>query len=347
MGAGTRLAPRLRVSKAKVGSIRIGLSGWRYEGWRGVFYPPSLRQDDELAFAARAFPTIELNGSFYSLQRPESYERWYAATPPGFVFAVKGGRYITHYLRLREVERALANFFASGVLALNEKLGPFLWQFPPRFRYDRERMAAFLASLPRDTEAALALARRRDSRMKGRSRLAIDCNRPLRHAVEIRHPSFECDDFVALLRANRVALVVADTAGAWPYREDVTADFLYLRLHGDRELYASGYTDRALTRWAERVRAWAAGGEPADARRIVARGAGKSGARDVFVYFDNDVKVRAPFDADRLMRKLELPRADASFRFPSRSALARARPAAPLPPWRWRYGRRPPDRAGA
>jgi uncharacterized protein YecE (DUF72 family) len=335
------------VSKAKTGNIRVGLSGWRYDGWRGVFYPPRLRQDDELAFAAGAFPSIELNGSFYSLQRPESYERWYAATPPGFVFAVKGGRYITHYLQLREVERALANFFASGVLALNEKLGPFLWQFPPRFGYDRARMAAFLASLPRDSEAALALARRRDGRMKGRARLSIDRNRPLRHAVEIRHPSFECADFVALLRANRVALVVADTAGSWPYREDVTADFLYLRLHGDRELYASGYTDRALARWARRIRAWAAGREPADARRIVPRAAPAAGPRDVYVYFDNDVKVRAPFDADRLMRMLRLERADAAFRFPPRSALARARPPAPLPPWRWRYGRRPARRADA
>jgi uncharacterized protein YecE (DUF72 family) len=315
--------------------IRIGLSGWRYAGWRGVFYPPGLAQQRELEFASRAFRTIELNGSFYSLQRPESYERWYDATPPGFVFAVKGGRYITHYLRLREFERPLANFFASGVLALDDKLGPFLWQFPPRFRYDPARMAAFLAALPRDAEAALALARRRDSRMKGRARLAIDRNRPLRHAVEIRHPSFECHDFIALLREHRVALVVADTAGSWPYREDVTADFLYLRLHGDRELYASGYTDRALERWAARIRTWAAGGEPADARRVSARGPPRR-PRDLFCYFDNDVKVRAPFDADRLMQKLALERDDPSFRFPPRSALARARPAAPLSPWRWR-----------
>lgn len=320
-------------------TIRIGLSGWRYAGWRKVFYPEGLRQDDELAFAARAFPSIELNGSFYSLQRPESYARWYAATPPDFVFGVKGGRYITHYLQLRGVEQALANFFASGVLALGEKLGPFLWQFPPALRYDHERMAGFLALLPRDSAAALALARRRDSRMKGRARLAIDRNRPLRHAVEIRHPSFECEEFVALLRAHHVALVVADTAGNWPYREDVTADFMYLRLHGDKTLYASGYTDRALDGWSRRIGAWARGGEPPDARRIVSHGAGRSGPRDVYVYFDNDVKVRAPFDADRLMAKLKIERADASFRFPPRSALARVRPAAPLPPWRWRYRR--------
>ena len=314
--------------------IRIGLSGWRYAGWRGVFYPPGLPQDDELAFAARAFDTIELNGSFYSLQRPESYERWYAATPPGFIFAVKGSRYITYFLQLREFERGLANFFASGILALNEKLGPFLWQFPPRFEYDRARMAAFLGVLPRDTEAvARPAAGRADEGTFAPPRLAI----------EIRHPSFECEDFVALLRANRAALVVADTAGAWPYREDVTADFLYLRLHGDREIHKSGYTDRALARWSERIAAWAAGREPADARRIDPRPARKWGARDVYVYFDNDVKVRAPFDADRLMQRLGIERAGTAFRFPRRSALARARPAAPRPPWRWHY-RRPAAR---
>jgi uncharacterized protein YecE (DUF72 family) len=334
-----------RAKPSEQGRIRVGLSGWRYAGWRGVFYPPGLPQSRELAFASRAFATIELNGSFYSLQSPASYLRWYRDTPPGFVFSIKGGRYITHFLRLRDFERPLANFFASGVLALNEKLGPFLWQLPPRFRFDEARMAAFLAALPRDTAAALALARRRDARMRGRVSLAIDRNRRLRHAVEIRHPSFECEAFVRLLRAHRVALVVADTAGAWPYREDLTADFLYLRLHGDREIYASGYTDRALDRWAERVRSWAAGGEPVDARRIADRGGVPRRRRDVYCYFDNDVKVRAPFDADRLMRKLGIARADASFEFPARRALGAVRPAAPLPPSRWSYRRPGAERA--
>src|SRR5690606_13698080 len=150
-----------------MGAIRIGISGWRYGGWRGVFYPPDLPQRRELEYASRAFDTIEINGSFYSLQRPESFAAWYAATPPGFVFAVKGGRYVTHFLKLREVERPLANFFASGVLALREKLGPLLWQLPPQLAFDGERMERFLALLPRDTEAALALARRRDARMHG------------------------------------------------------------------------------------------------------------------------------------------------------------------------------------
>lgn len=331
--------------KASAGHIRIGLSGWRYAGWRGVFYPRGLRQDDELAFAARAFTTIELNGSFYSLQTPASYRRWHDATPPGFVFAIKGSRYLTHFLRLREFERPLANFYASGVLALGAKLGPFLWQFPPHFPFEEARMDRFLAALPRDTAAALALAEHHDERMRGRACLAIDRNRRLRHAIEIRHRSFECEAFVQLLRRHGVALVVADTAGAWPYREDVTADFMYVRLHGDREIYASGYTDRALERWAARIAAWAAGGEPAGARRISDRPAAVRRARDVYCYFDNDIKVRAPFDADRLMTKLGIARPHESFVFPARSALATPRPATPLPRSRWGYRRTPPGSA--
>jgi uncharacterized protein YecE (DUF72 family) len=288
-------------------SIRIGISGWRYGPWRGVFYPADLAQRRELEFASRAFPTIEINGSFYSLQYPFSYENWYRETPPGFLFAIKGGRYITHMLRLRNFDTALANFFASGIFNLREKIGPFLWQFPPQFRYDEERFEAFFAALPRTLEAALSVARRRDARMKGRCRLAVDCDRPLRHAVEIRHESFVDDRFVSQLRRHNIALVVADTAGKWPYYEDVTADFIYIRLHGDKELYVSGYTDEALERWAARIRAWADGSEPADARRISSRPAAPARSRDVYCYFDNDVKVRAPVDAHTLMRKLGLP----------------------------------------
>ena len=287
--------------------IRIGISGWRYEPWRGVFYPKKLAQSRELEFAARAFPTIEINGSFYSLQHPASYQMWYGQTPPGFVFAIKGGRYITHMLRLKNCERAMANFFASGIFNLREKIGPFLWQFPPQFRYDEERFENFFNLLPRDTGSALALARKRDARMTGRCRLAIDCERPLRHAVEIRHESFVDARFVAQLRRHSIALVVADTAGKWPLYEDVTADFMYLRLHGDSQLYVSGYTDEALERWAARIRAWSDGSEPEDAKRIVAKPAPRKRSRDVYCYFDNDVKVRAPIDAQNLMRKLALP----------------------------------------
>lgn len=271
-------------------TIRIGISGWRYAPWRGPFYPPGLPQRAELEFASRHFPTIEINGSFYSLQRPESYAQWYAETPEGFVFSLKGGRYITHMLRLRGIEEPLANYFASGIFNLREKLGPILWQFPPNFKYDRERMEHFLRLLPRDTEAACSLARKRSAWMKGRVRLAVDARRPLRHAVEVRHESFVDPSFVELLREQRVALVIAETAGLWPMAQDVTADFIYMRLHGDKELYRSGYSDRALSRWARRIRAWHDEGAT---------------PRDVYCYFDNtDVKLRAPVDARSLMRKL-------------------------------------------
>jgi len=316
-------------------TIRIGISGWRYEPWRRIFYPENLAQHRELEFASRAFPSIEINGSFYSLQSPSSWQQWYDATPPGFVFSVKGPRYITHILRLRNIVRPMANFFASGVFNLREKFGPVLWQFPPSLRYDAALFEEFLALLPRDTDAALRLARRRDARMHGRSVLRVDACRGLRHAVEIRHESFASPDFIAQLRRHGVALVVADTAGKWPYLEDVTADFLYLRLHGDKQLYASGYTDAALERWADRIRAWSRGREPRAAQRV-AGATGKAAPRDVYCYFDNDVKVRAPFDADRLMSLLGLERSDPQFRFPHRRVLRNIRPVTPLPPFRWR-----------
>ncbi|HST00500.1 MAG TPA: DUF72 domain-containing protein, partial [Usitatibacter sp.] len=167
--------------------IRIGISGWRYEGWRGVFYPEGLVQRRELEYAASRFPTVEINGTHYSLQRPECFASWHEDTPPGFVFAVKGSRFITHMKKLRDVEVPLANFFASGIFNLREKIGPFLWQFPPNFGFDAAKLEAFFELLPRDTGSALALARRRDHRLKGRARLAIDANRKLRHAIEIRH----------------------------------------------------------------------------------------------------------------------------------------------------------------
>jgi uncharacterized protein YecE (DUF72 family) len=290
--------------------IRIGVSGWRYPPWRGVFYPADLPQRSELRYLASIFSTVEVNGSFYSLQRPESWERWRAETPESFVFAVKGPRFITHMLKLRDVEQPLANFLASGVLALGPKLGPILWQFSPRLRFDPDRFETFLALLPRDNEAALRLARRRHPRMHGRSRLAIDRPRRLRHAVEIRHESFLDERFVAMLRANGVALVVAETARKWPMACDVTADFVYLRLHGDRELYRSGYGPAALSRWAARIRTWHAGREPAElppgAVRVGPLAPRRGSGRDVYCYFDNtDVKLRAPADARSLIRRLE------------------------------------------
>jgi uncharacterized protein YecE (DUF72 family) len=288
-------------------AIRIGISGWRYAPWRGVFYPEKLQQRRELEFASGVFPTIEINGSFYSLQSPKSWKTWHDETPPGFVFAVKGPRYITHLLRLREYETALANFLASGVLQLGSKLGPMLWQFPPNFRFDEERFENFFTHLPKDTDTALELARKRDrSRMSGRTALPTQPNRRLRHAVEIRHESFRDDAFVRLLRRHDVALVVADTAGRWPLLEDVTADFVYIRLHGDEELYVSGYTDEALDMWARRIDAWSRGAEPDDARKASSLKPRRRASRDVYCYFDNDAKVHAPFDAQTLAMKLGL-----------------------------------------
>jgi uncharacterized protein YecE (DUF72 family) len=289
------------------GAIRIGISGWRYTPWRGPFYPADLPQRRELEYASRVLPAIEINGSFYSLQRPESYACWYADTPPGFVFSLKGGRYITHMRKLREIEQPLANFFASGVFNLKEKLGPILWQFPPNFRYNRARLEPFLEMLPHDTVAACALARRRSAWMKGRTRLAIDERRVLRHAIEIRHESFLDPSFIELLRDHNIALVIAETARRWPMIQDITADFVYMRLHGDRELYRSGYGDKALERWARRIRAWSAGSEPDDAQKVLDRKPPSAKERDVYCFFDNtDVKLRAPVDAQTLMRMLGL-----------------------------------------
>jgi uncharacterized protein YecE (DUF72 family) len=285
--------------------IRVGISGWRYGPWRGAFYPESLPQRLELAYASRLLPSIEINGSFYSLQRPEYYAQWFAETPLDFEFAAKGPRFITHMKRLKNPKTPLANFFASGVFNLRHKLGPILWQFPPQLRFDRHRFSDFLALLPRDTHAALRLARGRDARLRGRSRLAIDAARPLRHAFEIRHESFLDPKFVALLRAHNAALVIAEAAQRWPMPQDITADFVYLRLHGDKTLYQSGYSDRALQRWADRIGIWHRGGDTEGMKITETRP--RKRPRDVYCYFDNtDVKLRAPVDAQTLMKKLNL-----------------------------------------
>jgi uncharacterized protein YecE (DUF72 family) len=286
------------------GRVRIGISGWRYPPWRGVFYPKGLPQRRELAHASRALSTVEINGSFYSLQRPESYLQWRAETPDDFVFSVKGGRFITHMKKLNDVDLPLANFFASGVLALGDKLGPILWQLPPNLGFHPDRLSEFFDQLPRTTAAAARLAEGHDERLKDRAWTVTDADRPVRHALEVRHKTFETPAFVDLLRRHDIALVVADTAGKWPFLEDVTSNFVYARLHGSEELYVSGYDDASLDTWAGKIRGWAAGENPPDAKTIAAPVRAKPGGRDVFVYFDNDVKVRAPFDAMSLAEKL-------------------------------------------
>jgi uncharacterized protein YecE (DUF72 family) len=289
----------MTLDAASPGRIHIGISGWRYNGWRGVFYPEKLPQRRELEFASRKFDTIELNGSFYSLQRPQSFLQWHAETPPDFTFAIKGSRYISHMLRLRNVEGALANFFAQGLLHLGAKLGPILWQLPPNSTFEPERLEQFLALLPRTLKQAAELARNHDDRLNDRSWFQVRKDAPLRHALEIRHESFVTEKFIRLLRRYDLGSVVADTV-EWPLLMDVTSDFVYCRLHGSEQLYASGYEADALDVWARRVVAWARGEEVTDGRRASARDAAKRKRRDVFVYFDNDMKVRAPFDAEQL-----------------------------------------------
>lgn len=285
------------------GQVRIGISGWRYAPWRGEFYPRGLPQRRELEWASRHLGSIEINGSFYSLQRPDSYRAWCADTPDGFVFSVKGPRFVTHLKKLAGVETAVANFFASGVLALGDRTGPVLWQLPPNLGFDADRLARFFDLLPRSTAAAAVLAAGHDDKIpEGRALTTVEEDRPLRHVLEVRHATYLDPAFPELLRAHDVGLVVADTAGTWPHLEDVTSDVVYVRLHGDSELYVSGYDDAALDAWAAKVRAWSTGTPPPDGPRLTPPAPDRP--RDVFVYFDNDVKVRAPFDAMALARRL-------------------------------------------
>jgi uncharacterized protein YecE (DUF72 family) len=276
--------------------LRIGISGWNYHDWHGRFYPKDLSKAAELQYSSHRFNSIELNGSFYSLKTPENYRAWYEQTPPGFVLAVKGSRFITHNKKLRDVETPLANFFASGVLLLKEKLGPFVWQLPENFKFDAKRVGDFLALLPRDTQEAARLAGRHDSRVKGESWTIAPGRRLLRHAIEIRNETFLDADFVRLMRRAGAAIVFADSAD-WPYTEELTAGFAYLRLHGHKKTYASRYGAESLRVWMGRIRQWRDGSEPDDAARITSLVPPRRKNRDVYVYFDNDQKAYAPQDA--------------------------------------------------
>jgi uncharacterized protein YecE (DUF72 family) len=267
-----------------MGDLRIGISGWRYKGWRGSFYPKDLIQKKELEFASSQINSIEINGSFYSLQRPSSFESWYKQTPKGFVFSVKGNRYITHIKMLNDVETPLANFYASGVLGLKEKLGPFLWQFPPRMKFDPARLETFIKLLPRTSKEAVLLSKKCDIKWK-KNKFKYLKNQKLRHCIEVRNESFLDPKFFSLLVKYDIAFVIADTAGKWPYKETVTSDFVYFRLHGPEELYVSGYDLPALKRWKKLIDRW-------------------KKDHDIFVYFDNDAKVKAPFDAMTLSKML-------------------------------------------
>jgi uncharacterized protein YecE (DUF72 family) len=291
------MALRLQKFPEMISDLHIGISGWSYKFWRGEFYPKDLVQKRELEFASRQMNSIEINGTFYSLQRPASYKKWHDETPEDFIFAVKGGMYLTHRKRLSDIRQPLANFFASGILLLGKKLGPILWQLPPWFPYDRERMTAFLKLLPRTSTAASKLAHEHNLKKKDWISADAVARTRIRYAFEPRHESFFCPDFLELLRRYNAALVFADTAGKWPYAEDLTADLVYIRLHGSKELYASGYDAGELDRWAERIKKWRRGLQPRDAVRISKDNFEANKKRDVYVYFDNDIKVHAPFDA--------------------------------------------------
>jgi uncharacterized protein YecE (DUF72 family) len=265
--------------------VRVGISGYIYESWTGRFYPSSLKQRERLAYASRIFDSIELNGTFYSLKTPSTYERWTAETPSGFVFAVKGSRFITHNLKLRNCEAALGNFYASGVLALGKKTGPFLWQLPASYSFQPSRIEEFLSMLPKTSREAENVAAGHDHRVADP---LCEAAAPVRyrHAMEVRHESYFVPEFYEILRRHGVGFVVSDTAGRFPYAEVVTAPFVYVRLHGSKRLYVSGYDDQELDAWSHRICSWSDAGN------------------DVYVYFDNDAKVHAPHDAMALMRRV-------------------------------------------
>ncbi len=255
----------------------IGISGWTFPGWKGTFYPKDLSKKNELEYASRRLNSIEVNGTFYSLQRPTTFQRWYTETPDFFQFAVKAPQYITHVRRLKEVEEPLANFFASGLFCLKEKLGPILWQFPPNVMLKDNRFEIFLKQLPQDAKSAARLARKHGEKVEGRAHTKAEGISKVRHAFEFRHKSFLNKNFLDLLREHNVAFVIAHEGGERaPYTEEPTADFIYARLHGQGKRYTKGYPDREIQQWAGKVSAWNRKG------------------RDAFVYFSNEAKVYSP-----------------------------------------------------
>jgi uncharacterized protein YecE (DUF72 family) len=276
------------------GCVRVGTSGWSYPHWRARFYPRGLRHASELRFAAERLDALEINTTFYGSLRPTTFTAWQTdtadlAASAGFRFAVKGSRYITHMKKLREVATALANFYATGPLLLGGALGPFLWQLPPMLRFDADLLARFFDLLPRTAGAAQRLAARHDERFAGRATTergpGLPARAVLEHALEPRHPSFDCDAFVRLCERHDVAVVHADTAGKHVALAAPGAGLAYLRLHGSRRLYGSRYLDEELDAWAARIRGLA--------------------AREVYVFFDNDARAYAARDAMRLRERLE------------------------------------------
>ena len=263
----------------KAGKIRVGVGGWTFEPWRGEFYPKALPHAKELSYASSKLTTIEINGTFYRTQTPATFAKWRKEVPDGFVFSVKGPRYVVQKRVLAEAGEALGFFFKSGVTELGDRLGPILWQFAPTKTFDAADFAAFLALLP--------------ARLDGLN---------LRHVVEVRHPSFATPEFIALLRQHKTPVVFAEHE-TYPGIADLCGDFVYARLQKGDDAIATGYPPQELDAWAERAQAWAAGGAPQDVPLVVAK-PGKAGKRDVFLYVIHEGKIRAPAAAMALIARL-------------------------------------------
>jgi len=261
--------------------IRIGVGGWTYEPWRGPFYPADLPQKRELEYASGKLTSIEINGTYYGSQKPESFARWHDETPDDFVFAVKGPRFATNRRMLSEAGESVERFFSSGVMALRDKLGPINWQFMPTKKFDPDDFAGFLSLLPKSLEG-----------------------RQIRHAVEVRHDSFRTPDFVALAREHGVAIVLAADSD-YPQIADVTAPFVYARIMGTSEANKLGYPETALDLWAERTRLWASGGAADGVQTVTSQPADGIG-RDVFLYVISGFKARNPLAAKALIDRLAL-----------------------------------------
>jgi uncharacterized protein YecE (DUF72 family) len=262
-----------------LGCIRVGVGGWTFEPWRGVFYPEGLPQKRELEYASRRLTAIEINGTYYGSQKPESFAKWRDETPSEFVFTVKGPRFATNRRVLAEAGDSIARFFASGVLELGDKLGPINWQFAATKKFDREDFSRFLELLPQ--------------RVGGRE---------IRHAVEVRHDSFRADEFVELAREREVAIVVAGQS-EFPLIADVTAPFVYVRIMGASDAHAIGYAPAELDDWASRARAWASGRTPEDLPTLAPPPkAGKP--RDVFMFAISGFKERNPAAAAALLERV-------------------------------------------
>jgi uncharacterized protein YecE (DUF72 family) len=270
-----------------MGELRVGVSGWAYREWKEVFYPKGLARREELAYASAHVNSLEINGTFYSLQTPKTFEKWFDDTPDDFVFALKGSKFITHQKKLLDSEIPLANYFASGVLLLGKKLGPILWQFAPWYRFDRDRILEFLSLLPRETKAAVALAKKNTIKNDARKSTTHVNNAQLRYAFEPRHESFFTGEFAELLRDHHAAMAISDTGGKFPYSESLTSDLVYVRLHGD-ELYKSDYRDSELKEWSKRIKKWR----------------GNKAVSDIYVYFDNTIEGHAIQNAIHLTKQL-------------------------------------------